>query len=244
MTGAECPSLSTQVSTATDREHHKAMLSAARSTPKPNQLPALNTQTNLTPLASAANDRSQPSTSMEFLSNLEQIRIVDIQKSTRDGATLYVVEVYTLSPTTSNIPTMRNSSPMGQLRPVASTSGLSTNPITASTSELEAPERLPDLCVRRRFSEFAQLRHEAIAASCINAHFLCQYCRQFQTYTRFHAAQPLWFVRLVTTKKQRLKILVQFLDDLVDFAQSRVRRDRHCRLRETLPKLIEDFLTE
>ncbi|KAL3672247.1 hypothetical protein V7S43_002907 [Phytophthora oleae] len=226
-----------QSSTAIDQaRRHKVMLSAVRTTPKPSQLPALNTSTNVTPLTS---DRSQPSTSMEFLSNLEQIRIVDIQTSTRDGATLYVVEVYTLSPTASNIPTVRNSSPMGQLRPVSS-----TTPTTASTSEHEAPERHPDLCVHRRFSDFAQLRHEAIAVSCINAHFLCQYCRQFQTYTRFHAAQPLWFVRLVTTKKQRMKILAQFLDELVDFAQSRARRDRHCRLRQTLPKLIEDFLTE
>ncbi|KAK1932071.1 hypothetical protein P3T76_012571 [Phytophthora citrophthora] len=232
-----------QPSTASDQAHHKAMLSAVRTTPKPDQLPALNTGTNLAPLTSASCDRSQPSTSMEFLSNLEQLRILDTQKSTRDGATLFVVEVYMLSPTTSNIPTMHNSSSMGQLRPVASVSGVSTNP-TASTSEHEAPECLPDLCVRRRFSDFSQLRHEAIAVSCINAHFLCQYCRQFQTYTRFHAAQPLWFVRLVTTKKQQKKILVQFLDDLVDFSQSRARRDRHCRLRQTLPKLIEDFLTE
>ncbi|EEY57427.1 uncharacterized protein PITG_11277 [Phytophthora infestans T30-4] len=143
---------------------------------------------------------------------------MDTQTSTRDGATLYVLRL-----------------------PLSSVSQLSTaTPTSASAS---GRERHPSLSARRRFSDFARLRHEAEAASCMNAHFLCQYCRQLRTYIRFHAAQPLWFVRVVTTKKQRKKILERFLSDLVDFAQSRAQRDRHCRLRQTLPKLIEDFLS-
>lgn len=82
-----------------------------------------------------------------------------------------------------------------------------------------------------------------MTAACVNAHFLCQYCRQFQTFARFHAGQPLWFLRIVTTKTQRKKILARFLSDLADFAQSPAQRHRHCRLRQTLPKLIEAFLS-
>ncbi|KAG7380321.1 hypothetical protein PHYPSEUDO_007293 [Phytophthora pseudosyringae] len=230
----------------TDRARHKALLSATRAMPRLNPLPALHASANLTPSSSAPRDRSQPSTSMELLSNLDQIRIVDTQTSTREGATLYVVESYALSLTASNIPTMRNSSPPpGPRAPLSSVSRASTaTPTTASMSEHGAPERRPDLCVRRRFADFARLRHEAIAASCVNAHFLCQYCRQFQTYARFHAAQPLWFVRVGTTKKHRKEILARFLADLAGFAQSRAQRERHCRLRQTLPKLIEAFLTD
>ncbi|KAG2788945.1 hypothetical protein JG687_00003775 [Phytophthora cactorum] len=238
MTAVTTPNAEEASTSATNRARHKELLSFAREMPKLKPLPAL-TSASLAPLSSAPRDRSPPS-SMEFLSNLDQIRIVDTQTSTHDGATLYVVESYTLSYSysTSNIPT--------QLRPpLSSVSQLSTaTPTTASTSEHEAPEREPDLCVRRRFSDFARLRHEAVAASCVNAHFLCQYCRQLRTYTRFHAAQPLWFVRVVSTKKQRKKILARFLSDFVDFAQSRAQRDRHCRLRQTLPKLIEEFLSE
>jgi hypothetical protein len=182
---------------------------------------------------------------MEFLSSLGQIRIVDTHPNTRDGATLYVVEAYTLLPSTSNIPTVRNSgTPLGHLRPRQSSVSSSSTPVTASTSEHETPELPADLIVRRRFSDFARLRREAVAATCVNAHFLCPYCRRVQTYVRFHAAQPLWFLRVVTTRKQRMKILARFLSDLADFAQSRVQRDEHCRLRQTLAKLVEAFLSD
>ncbi|ETN02029.1 hypothetical protein F442_17934 [Phytophthora nicotianae P10297] len=243
MTEATAPLVEPTSASPTSRAHHKALLSSARETPKLNPLPAL-TCANLAPLTSTiTRDRSPPS-SIEFLSNLDQIRIVDTQTSTRDGATLYVVESYTLSYSTSNIHIMRNSStPPTQLRPPLSSVSQLT-PTTASTTEHETPERYPELCARRRFSDFARLRHEAMEASCMNAHFLCQYCRQLRTYIRSHITQPLWFVRVVTTKKQRKKILERFLSDLVDFAQSRAQRHRHCRLRQTLPKLIEEFLSD
>ncbi|KAG3113419.1 hypothetical protein PI124_g19691 [Phytophthora idaei] len=211
MTAVTTPNAEEASTSATNRARHKELLSFAREMPKLKPLPAL-TSASLAPLSSAPRDRSPPS-SMEFLSNLDQIRIVQARATLRP--------------------------------PLSSVSQLSTaTPTTASTSEHEAPERQPDLCVRRRFSDFARLRHEAVAASCVNAHFLCQYCRQLRTYTRFHAAQPLWFVRVMSTKKQRKKILARFLSDFVDFAQSRAQRDRHCRLRQTLPKLIEEFLSE
>ncbi|KAE8993939.1 hypothetical protein PR001_g20535 [Phytophthora rubi] len=209
-------------------------------------LPVLHTPT-LTPSASAP--RTQPSETMEFVANLDQIRIVDTQTSVRDGATLYVVEAYTLyQSSVQNNSTQPPLPTQSQIRqPVLSVGSRTstTTPTTTSTSEHhDAPERAPDLCVRRRFADFSRLRHETMAAACVNAHFSCQYCRQFQTYTRFHAAQPLWLVRVVTTKTQRKKILARFLSDLADFAQSRAQRHRHCRLRQTLPKLIETFLSD
>ncbi|KAE9115583.1 hypothetical protein PF002_g11078 [Phytophthora fragariae] len=200
----------------------KALLGSTRAMPKQNPsgpLPVLHTPT-LTPSASAP--RTQPSETMEFVANLDQIRIVDTQTSVRDGATLYVVEVYTLYQSSvhsnSTQPPLPTQSPSQIRQPVLSVGSRTstTTPTTTSTSEHhEAPERAPDLC-----------------------------CRQFQTYARFHAAQPLWLVRVVTTKTQRKKILAHFLSDLADFAQSRAQRHRHCRLRQTLPKLIETFLSD
>ncbi|KAH7477297.1 hypothetical protein PRIC1_001315 [Phytophthora ramorum] len=226
-----------------DREQHKELLSVARATPTPTSasLPVLNAA-SLTPASMAV----QASTSMDFLASIEQMRIADTHKSVRDGATLYEVQTYTLFQPTSNIPTVRNSGVQTPTRPAqTSVSQCSTTtPTDASASNQDAPERAPNLCVRRRFADFARLRHEALAASCVNAHFLCQYCRQFQTYARFHAGQPFWFLRVVTTTKQRKKILARFLADLAAFAQSRAQRDRHCRLRQTLPKLLEQFLTD
>lgn len=248
-TGSEVSSTMQSFTSPTGRARHKALLSSTRTTAQLNPggpLPTLKTP-SLAPSSATPRDRSQPSTSMEFISNLDQIRIVDTQTSTRDGATLYVVEAFTLFQSTSNIPTMRNSNALAAplMQPQTSVSRVSTaTPTAASTSEHDAPEHQPDLCVRRRFSDFARLRHEAVAASCTNEHFLCQYCRQFRTYTRFHVAQPLWFVRVGTTKNQRKKILARFLADLTDFAQSRAQRDRHCQLRQTLPKLIETFLSD
>ncbi|KAF1784528.1 hypothetical protein GQ600_9164 [Phytophthora cactorum] len=235
MTAVTTPNAEEASTSATNRARHKELLSFAREMPKLKPLPAL-TSASLAPLSSAPRDRSPPS-SMEFLSNLDQIRIVDTQTSTRDGATLYVVESYTLSYSTSNIPT--------QLRPpLSSVSQLSTaTPTTASTSEHEAPSVTGPVRATPVLG-LCSATTRGGRSSCVNAHFLCQYCRQLRTYTRFHAAQPLWFVRVVSTKKQRKKILARFLSDFVDFAQSRAQRDRHCRLRQTLPKLIEEFLSE
>ncbi|KAG6620008.1 uncharacterized protein IUM83_05717 [Phytophthora cinnamomi] len=241
---------------STDRARVKALLGSARTLPKLNpagSLPELHTPA-LTPSVSAPH--AQPSSAVEFVANLDQIR-VDTMTSVRDGATLYVVETYTLYQFPSHISALRSSSTVPlptttqtQIRQPVLSLGSRTStatPTTASTSEHhedhDAPERAPDLCVHRRFADFARLRHEAMAAACVNAHFLCQYCRQFQAYARFHAAQPFWIVRVVTTKTQRKKILARFLSDLADFAQSRAQRHRHCRLRQTLPKLIETFLS-
>ncbi|KAG7397821.1 hypothetical protein PHYBOEH_012083 [Phytophthora boehmeriae] len=190
----------------------------------------------LSPVTTVPQDASW---SMDFLTNIDQIRIIDTQPSVQDGTTLYVVELYSLCPSTSNIPTVRNNGSRGDT--TVQTPATATS---SSSSEQSTPERHLDLCVRRRFTDFAHLRHEALAVTCVNARFLCKYCCQFQTYARFHAAQPFWFVRVATTKKQKKKILVRFLADLVDFAQSRVQRSRHCRLRQTLPMLLEKFLND
>ncbi|RLN56086.1 hypothetical protein BBJ28_00011546 [Nothophytophthora sp. Chile5] len=242
-----------------DQARHKASLTSAREMPLRSPHTPRLTLTTLEP-----QDWSRASMSLEFLSNIERIRIVD---TVDDGGTKYVVEVYNLFQSTSNIPTLRNNgssavreaaAQMPTLAPLSpplvqnlqspgplSTPGGARSPRSPRSlrSESDAPERDPDLCVRHRYSDFAQLRREAVAAACVNSHFLCQYCRQFLTYARFHAAQPVWFVRLATTKSLRKKILARFLADLVDFAQLRAQRDHHCRLRKTLPLLIEKFLT-
>ncbi|RLN55795.1 hypothetical protein BBP00_00008325 [Phytophthora kernoviae] len=164
----------------------------------------------LSPVTAAPQDWSQASLSIDFLANIEQIRIADTHSSVRDGATLYVVELYSPCQSTSNIPTVRNNGGRGEntVQMTTLAARVSTTTTTnSSSSEQDTPERQPNICVRRRFIDFTRLRHEALAATCINAHFLCTYCRQFQTYARFHAAQPFWIVHVATTQKRKKKIL-------------------------------------
>lgn len=131
-----------------DRARLKTLLGTTRAQPKRNPLPALHTPT-LTPSASAP--RTQPSAAMEFVANLDQIRIMDTRTSVRDGATLYVVQAYTLYQSCSHLPTARTSStlpapPTPIRQPVLSLGSRTSTatPTTASTSEHhDAPSALP-----------------------------------------------------------------------------------------------------
>ncbi|TYZ66134.1 hypothetical protein PybrP1_008139 [[Pythium] brassicae (nom. inval.)] len=160
---------------------------------------------------------------LAFLSSIERIEINETR--VRDGVVYYVLDVF-LYHFDTRLPSILN------------------NPRRASLVTPRGPSTTPDYQVERRFSEFALLREQAYAWSCLNPQFMCDYCNEFIMYVRFTFCQPRFWTKFSTTTTQRKKILASFLKDFVALAQFRGHHSRECEAHDNIPLIVESFVRD
>ncbi|KAG7376485.1 hypothetical protein PHYPSEUDO_013301 [Phytophthora pseudosyringae] len=178
----------------------------------------MSTLQRLTPVPLEPTLSSKAAAPLSFLETVDRVEINGTVA--RHDAVYYVVDVFLLHHT-SRIPTL--------------------NTPTASASR-------PDYQVRRRFSEFADLRYQAwvYAQRKHEDGHICEYCSKYMHFILYSLAQPRLYVKLAAGVERRKKVLKSFCDAFVGMALSSKTepraRDATCDGCQAIPHLVERFL--